>query len=327
MSYPVVTFPDGTTCRSGPNCQRHGDKHTFFNQVAKHAVDQVKANPLALKTPVDVDTQLADVYNRYYKALAPIVEAQTRLKATKKRLDPNSYGYNARYVDSATRDVAYFERKIQEARDAANLVMEEAKPFEEEYTRRGGWTRAFLVDNAGGHVHKSMHCSTCYPTTRFTWLPSYSGGTENTIVDDAGEKACTECYPSAPVETLNRPSRIESPERAAARIAKEKAKAEKDRIAAEKGITNVDGTPLKPKQYYGVVKTARTAEIEAVSSAVSMLAFENGYYPNESSYRDYKADYRMLLEALAHKKGTTIEAEDAYLKDKAAKKFRKEYQR
>src|SRR5699024_1181900 len=64
---------------------------------------------------------------------------------------------------------------------------------------RGGWNRAFLVAGAGGHVHSSTDCSTCRPTTQYAWMTNYSGADEDTIVSDAGYRACTVCYPSAPV--------------------------------------------------------------------------------------------------------------------------------
>lgn len=38
-----------------------------------------------------------------------------------------------------------------------------------------GWSRFFLVQNNGGHIHSSMNCSTCFPSTMFAWLPTVSG--------------------------------------------------------------------------------------------------------------------------------------------------------
>jgi hypothetical protein len=81
-----------------------------------------------------------------------------------------------------------------------------------------------LVINSNGHVHSSMDCNTCFDTTRYNWLVQYSNDDEKTIVEDAGQDACTICYPSAPAEVLNRPSRIVT----ADKVAKAKAKAERD---------------------------------------------------------------------------------------------------
>jgi hypothetical protein len=128
------------------------------------------------------------------------------------------------------------------------------------------WTRAFLVINSNGHVHSSMDCKTCFDTTRYNWLVQYSNDDENTIVEDAGQDACTICYPSAPAEVLNRPSRIVT----ADKIAKAQAKAERDekkaqRIAKEKAnaptasgefLTYTEG------KWKRVIKTERSAIIE-----------------------------------------------------------------
>ncbi len=74
-------------------------------------------------------------------------------------------------------------------------------PLNEEFDRRGGWTRFFMVP--GGHIHSSMNCSTCHPTTQFGWLPELSGDTEADAVKAHGALLCSICYPSAPVEWTN----------------------------------------------------------------------------------------------------------------------------
>lgn len=63
-----------------------------------------------------------------------------------------------------------------------------------------GWSRFFLVTSSAGHVHSSMHCSTCRPTTQYGWLPELSGKDEAAAVDELGPTLCTVCFPSAPVE-------------------------------------------------------------------------------------------------------------------------------
>lgn len=128
------------------------------------------------------------------------------------------------------------------------------------------WTRAFLVINSNGHVHSSMDCSTCFPTTRYNWLIQYSNDDEKTIVEDAGQDACTICYPSAPADVLNRPSRIVT----ADKIAKAQAKAERDakkaeRIAKEKAnapTASGEFLTYKEGKYTRVIKTERSAVTE-----------------------------------------------------------------
>ena len=98
--------------------------------------------------------------------------------------------------------------KLDETHDELSRLQDQWDKVDEEYVRRGGWTRAFLVRGRDGHIHKSMSCSTCRPTTQFAWLTQYSGTTEAEVVEDAGMMACTVCYPSAPVEK-GIPSKIE----------------------------------------------------------------------------------------------------------------------
>lgn len=62
------------------------------------------------------------------------------------------------------------------------------------------WSRFFLVTSSQGHIHSSMHCSTCRPTTTYGWLPQLSGSTEAEAVEAHGPALCSVCFASAPVE-------------------------------------------------------------------------------------------------------------------------------
>jgi hypothetical protein len=74
---------------------------------------------------------------------------------------------------------------------------QQADELEASYT---GWSRFFLVTSSAGHVHSSMHCSTCRPTTQYGWLPELSGKTEDVAVDELGPTLCSVCFSSAPVD-------------------------------------------------------------------------------------------------------------------------------
>lgn len=82
------------------------------------------------------------------------------------------------------------------------------------------WTRFILVP--AGHLHRGTGCSTLRWNTERYALPEYSGADETEIVGLAGERACTVCFPSAPVD---RPSML--PVDVAAREAAAKERAEK----------------------------------------------------------------------------------------------------
>lgn len=174
------------------------------------------------------------------------------------------------------------------------------KPYEDEYHRRGGWTRAYLVQNNGGHVHSSTHCASCYMTTRYTWLTDYSGKAEDDIVYASGELACTVCYPTAPVNVLKRvgeirrPSDVEREQRAALKDAKAKA------AAAEAVIDPATGKTL--------YKTARGAT-NAITSELWNLRWYGTDHPSASRWQKTVADTVAALAAKQDADPTTLMTE------------------
>ena len=168
---------------------------------------------------------------------------------------------NSRYTDDLTK--AEYQMKIEQVQFEIKAVNAEMAPLNEIY-KLHNWNRAFLVQNNGGHVHKTMHCNTCFPTTQFGWLVDYSADSETTIVEAAGNTACTVCYPSAPADVLNRPSTIVT----ADKIAKAEAKAERDAKKAEKIAKRptADGSELIVSELWAIrqnkeLKTERAAEL------------------------------------------------------------------
>lgn len=310
--------------------------NAFTPEALTEKLDSMSAKPLsyphANETPVEVDQQLAEIYGEYYRKISEIDRVDGMMKNYEKRLDPKDRFY---------RDNEYYKKQNKEGFDrqqAAKVILEaeaaaildKAVPFEDEYIRRGRWTRAFLVENTNGHVHSSTSCSTTYSTTRHAWLPQYSGSDESKIVDDAGEAACTVCYPSAPIDVLKRKTRIELPERKAARIEKEAAAAIKAQKDAVKSIFTPDGKPLKLEDTYNsVIKSARTAEIEATSLYSEKKAVEAGRYNGYNNNPDRNAmkqrNFDTLISALAHKYGRTEQEQLALIAEKGEKKFKKEW--
>lgn len=197
---------------------------------------------LTTQTPAEIDTALAEIFGRMYDTgqQAGIVASSAR--TMQRHLDDLAAGRRTWGFGSEER-LAGLWAQYDALMDEVAAMRDECKPYDEEFDRRGGWTRAWLVDNAGGHVHRSMECNTCFPTTKFGWLPQVSGLDEDEIVAQAGEAACTICYPSAPAEVLNNPNRLELPARKAEREAREAAKAERQAAKVAKGITP-DGEPL-----------------------------------------------------------------------------------
>ncbi len=299
----------------------------------RHAESGVSlgGNPLVSQTPSEVDFQLAEIFKE-------IDRANDELRRQLRYLEDFEKG-NKRRLAGENRYSGYTEERIAEAGEKVDLahqaVLEQCartKPFDEEFVRRGGWTRAFLVTNAGGHVHSSMSCTTCFPSTEYAWLPEYSGHDEAEIVGDAGESACTVCYPSAPVDVLSRPSKIEAPARRAARLEREAKAAAREAKRQVTGIWNPDGTELREvswsRQRAGqVIKTARAAEITAVEYLNGILWHGKGEARPNTVDVNYDADertYERIVTALAAKRGQTEEEVVEHLMEKARAKYKRE---
>ena len=133
---------------------------------------------LTTATPVEIDTELAAAWADYYR-----------------QADQAD-----RYAKYAETNDAYAEKMREHQAKADEILSGPIAELNAEFTRRGGWARAYLVVNNGtGHVHSSTRCSTTYTTTRFAWMVDYADHSETDIIDAAGERACTICYPNAPV--------------------------------------------------------------------------------------------------------------------------------
>ena len=208
---------------------------------------------------------------------------------------------------------------------------EAQEPFEAEY-RLARWNRAWLVLNNNGHVHSSRACGTCFATTQFGWLPQLSGADEAYIVEQAGEAACTVCYPSAPVASLNQPRRVfHKTEEEAQRAREERAAAKAEREAKKiaKAITTPEGEPLevfdwrsperREQQRDGSIKVVpakdRFKVLPTLAQAKTWLTdSQETYYPKPAE------DVQRVAEAIAFKTGTTAQAEIDAAKKRAAKR-------
>ncbi|HEX5116008.1 MAG TPA: hypothetical protein VFW65_12490 [Pseudonocardiaceae bacterium] len=258
-------------------------------------------------TPAEIDAEL----DRLAREQATAQDALDRLRSHVTSL--LEYGMAA--------EATAVRPRIAQARQTIIDCEVAARPLDAEFARRDGWTRAWLVLNSGGHVHRTTACRTCFPSTRLAWLTHLSGKDETEIVELAGEAACTECYPSAPVEVRARPSRIKTPEQ----LAREADKAARAKAKAAKAITAPDGTPLRT-QGYGQIDTeftARRSYVDAVSYARYLTRTNVAYHRDTiAAYRD---DAQLILAALAAKHGRTEDDLRAELAPKVEAKWKREH--
>ena len=161
---------------------------------------------------VEVDTKLADLHFKCGLANARADSAMDGLHYSAG--DRPTFRTRMRRSWNMTRDEVlawtppstqpWKVQEHQRALDIYRTALGTLKRLQNEITEQDklytGWSRFFLVTQANGHIHSSMSCSTCYPTTQYGWLPTLSGLTEADAVAAQGPRLCTICFPSAPVE-------------------------------------------------------------------------------------------------------------------------------
>lgn len=291
---------------------------------------------LATMTPVEIDTILNALWGKQ-EQVARRIEV---LKQTKADILAN--GPQARrsgWANRTARDgVRLCDDLVTAIEDLAALKAR-SLPYENEYVRRGGWSRYFLVQNDNGHVHRSMTCSTCNRegvSTRFSWMIEFSGKDEKDLTDEIGPNACTVCFPWAETIRVNHEA-AERQRKAAEREAKA---AEKAQVAAEKGITTPEGGKLytsKHNESYNVAKTLRTAEIAATDALYDLIReqqhavdpewawfYEGGRRTTEKEQMQIARHAWCLIRSIAHKKGLSFQEVFETHEKKAQAKIRKD---
>lgn len=212
---------------------------------------------ISTATPAQIDTEIARLNGVMQRAQSRMEQAADTIARIDKAADyERSYPWNSQ---------AKYDEAVAE-RDAAKVsyvdALNSARPLTEEFTRRGGWTRFYLVTNTGGHVHWTTACNTCFPTTEFAWLTEYSGMSNADFAEEAGAKACTVCFPDAPVEVYSRATRIKY-ESAEAKARREEREAKAAAKAAAEVV--VEGFI----EYSGHPRTKRFKTVRAVTNKIA----------------------------------------------------------
>lgn len=315
--------------------------------------------PLQKQTPVAVDGSLSELYEHLYRAQddhsraeALVKQYQSYIANEDRRRDsilaravanngPQTqidaiHSSHAHDVTRYEREVAKYEQQMTTAEEKIEAVTAEIQPYEDEYVRRGRWTRAFLVTNGNGHVHKNMYCSTCRPTTRFAWLTEYSDHKEDEIVGDAGERACTVCYPTAPVDVLKRATKIYSKEERKSMEEKAAKKAELDAKRAAKNakkVTDENGNVLEYRQFgdrTGGYRQELNSEVTARSALVEIRENQLVRERKPGRLNDspdklavWAEDFEIISAGLARKLGVSLDEVKADVEKRAEAKYKK----
>lgn len=303
---------------------------------------------LANMTPVEIDTILAPIWERQARVQDQILRYKKIESEIYSTIEKIKKGERVLRVTTALDGIELMEKLALIGRHIANegsklaALEMEALPYETEYTRRGRWNRVFLATSSKGHAHNGMECSTCHNgeyRTGFSWLIQYSGKDEAEIVADAGERACTTCYPSAPANAKGTKMFTPDEEEAAkARQEREAARQERARQADAKGITTPEGLPLDIGRhgFKDIAKTLRTAEIAATDALYELTReqqhsvdpewawmYEGGRRVTEKEQAAYGQLAWMIIRSIAAKKGLTFQEVFEVHEKKAQAKIKK----
>lgn len=316
--YAAVFGDSGPQVDPLTNAQ-HSSALTFESRSTSPSKD---ASPMSLHLGLDLNTAGPAQIDGL---LVPLEEKVARVSDWIARITPQVNEALAK-PDS---ERSYSESRVLELHAGymrkLDALERDVQPLRDEYNRRGGWQRYFLVTNTNGHVHTSTSCQTCRPNTNFAVLTEQSGMKTDDLVEMAGEDACTVCFPGAPVATLSRPSRLETPEAKAKREAKEAAQAAKAAKSAAASITMPDGAPVLDEDGRPF-KTERAAT-NARTAAIKNLAHynNNGWGTPHPSSESWIRVVRDVNAAMSAKHGRSIEDESAEALKKAQSAYRREF--
>ena len=274
---------------------------------------------LTTQSPVEIDTALLTASNTSEEAM----NVQRRVLQIIDRIE-NAEGYEKSLPWNSDNLLQEARATVTTTNATIRSCTTEINALDEEFDRRGGWTRYYLVLNSNGHVHSSTYCTTCFPTTQYAWLTEQSGMSPQALVELAGESACTDCFPWAPVNpfSFHRPSVLEAPERKAARLVREAEKAARDVKKVEKALTT-DGSEFEVFTGPGRYDRERfKTEVAASQWVVGALA-DNKMYG--FSLEDGKqAAIGQIVLAMADKHDTSVEEIMSNIDRKVAAKIRRD---
>jgi len=357
-----VTLAAAGSCTICASVTTHGRDLCTVCEEARELAAEREADRLTGMTPVEVDTELndamyaAEMAQRKLEYAISSAERATGLPSRRWNEPPYQ---REQILEALQRSVDSPEaadwqvnmaRRSLEAITSAEVVVDAHRvkiaAYNAEWERRGRWSRAFLVTGGDGHVHSSMSCSTCNRgdrPTQFQFMTEFSGNDEADIVTAAGWRACTVCYPSAPVGSKGSlPTSMwskQDQEKAAAKAEREAKKAARDAEKIAKGATS-DGSVLQVEwtarnapgwdrdpdtgqRVHAYRDRPERAEFATERSAVQWYVFEHVSSGAETA-ADQAPAYEAIEQSLAAKHGKTVEQIRTELQAKIAAKRRRE---
>lgn len=157
------------------------------------------------------------------------------------------------------------------------------------------WNRAFIVP--GGHVHSSMDCHTLHPTTKIMVIPECSALTAAEVVELAGERACTICYPDAPVEVLRRPTKLFTKDEQTEREFKEMQQRERQAKEVAKNDRKVTAIVGGRDKTFASIRTALIEAKQTYENAIYVARLDRNIW--KSQVEEKLSNFINILQAVA----------------------------
>lgn len=264
---------------------------------------------LAAATPAQVDEHLSRLGAEEARLLYTLASLRrTVLRRTRDKVVTGHY----RMTDA----------ELAEAIDTAENMLIDirfvTRPLDAEFSRRGGWTRYYLVD--GGHLHYDVSGSRCsrMPTTTHYWMTEFSGQDAAEVIAAAGERVCTVCFPDAPVAPRPaHPRFMTMTEAERAAHAEDKARKAAAKKAAE--LRDADGQPLTLTNGLGMTDTVKTDR--AAWNWLMREAESLAWYGADKDTAAVRESAERVLAVLSEVRGAPVENLRAELNAKTARKL------
>jgi hypothetical protein len=278
---------------------------------------------LTQATPAEIDTEL-------HRLDAKRIRLGMRLTSLRRDLG-EAENIEAGYGRRSTRKVASVDNILSTIAEIEYLMGDcnrLARPLREEFIRRGGWTRWYLVPD--GHLHYDISGNRCsrIPTTDHYWMTEHSGRSAAEMIELAGDRVCTTCFPDAPVAPRPATARFMTPTEAE-RAAYREAQARK-RVAAkaaqpttpEGGVLYTVYTAANGElRNENVVKTLVAARRQLMENATSLAIWFGPEHPEAPAWRE---NIERMLAAIAHATGMDVGTLRVETRNKITKKARRE---
>jgi hypothetical protein len=279
---------------------------------------------LSTATPAMIDTEIQRLHVEGQRLGMQLIDLRRELGES----EAQAIGYGGR---RRVRPVAELREQIGLTEHAMTGNALALEPLGKEWIRRDGWTRWYLINN--GHLHYDFSTERCSRTIvsrdNHYWMTEFSGKSAAEMIELAGDRVCTTCFPDAPVTFRAPAARFMTPSEAERAAYTEAAQR---KLAARKAAqpTTPEGGVLytvymashgELRNESGAVKTLTAARRQLMENATSLAIWFGPDHPEAPAWRE---NIERMLAAIAHATGMDLNTVRIVTRNKITKKARKE---